>query len=609
MEAMRHQQQSSTRRDGLRGQVVIIFALASVVLVGMLALAVDVGMLLTERRQVQSAADAGALAAANASLANLSPVGAGQAYGSMNADVPIGNVQVNQPPTQGRFAGDSAYIEVIVTKQVERYFLGAVYQGPWEVQASAVAVVEAVTIDAALLALNRESGGIQLNYDGGFTEIQVVGGSAISNYNIVAQGNATLVAEGNVNASQGISHIPGNTITGQAGTNSSAPPVDDPLSEILQSPNLPAAPGNPVPSVNPASQACYDRPTWYVPGNAYVYEATAGTFPANNSSCIHIFGTVGGTFNFPNDHYRFGNNSGIYLEGYPHVSMVGGIYNYTGPSGGIHIKNAQNFVMQGGQYSFLNGAKLEISGNSPNNTLGGTFYFGGGGGIKAAGSYNITLNAGTYIFDGGAGIAMSGPPRLHLNAGVYEFWFLDGAGLSFTGGSTITADPGAYVRMYFYGTSSKHAEFTYDGNTEMTIPSGEYYFDNASMLNTGSGRVRGDNVFFYFRNDGRMAALADGSFAFNAPSAMIYPGYVPGVVIYSERGNTAPFIWTGKTGGPSSGIIYIPSAPVYFGRSSKGMVFTGQFIADSFYTKGDTSITLTYYQYIETDTPVAYLVD
>ena len=55
----------ATRR-GERGQVVVVFALALVVLLGAAGLAFDVGRFYSERRFLQNAADAGALAAANA---------------------------------------------------------------------------------------------------------------------------------------------------------------------------------------------------------------------------------------------------------------------------------------------------------------------------------------------------------------------------------------------------------------------------------------------------------------------------------------------------------------------------------------------------------------
>lgn len=54
------------RARGEHGQVLVIFALALAVLLGAAGLAFDVGRFYSERRFLQNAADAGALAAANA---------------------------------------------------------------------------------------------------------------------------------------------------------------------------------------------------------------------------------------------------------------------------------------------------------------------------------------------------------------------------------------------------------------------------------------------------------------------------------------------------------------------------------------------------------------
>ena len=60
-----HQLMRADRR-GEHGQVVVVFALALVVLLGAAGLAFDVGRFYSERRFLQNSADAGALAAANA---------------------------------------------------------------------------------------------------------------------------------------------------------------------------------------------------------------------------------------------------------------------------------------------------------------------------------------------------------------------------------------------------------------------------------------------------------------------------------------------------------------------------------------------------------------
>ena len=57
-------------RQASQGQALVLFALALTVLIGFVALSVDAGFLMAERRQVQAAADAGAMAAAVAMREN-----------------------------------------------------------------------------------------------------------------------------------------------------------------------------------------------------------------------------------------------------------------------------------------------------------------------------------------------------------------------------------------------------------------------------------------------------------------------------------------------------------------------------------------------------------
>jgi len=54
----------SEKKDGERGQALVVFVLSAVVLFGMTALAIDVGSILHERRDLQNAADAASLAGA-----------------------------------------------------------------------------------------------------------------------------------------------------------------------------------------------------------------------------------------------------------------------------------------------------------------------------------------------------------------------------------------------------------------------------------------------------------------------------------------------------------------------------------------------------------------
>lgn len=236
--------QPRTGREAASGQVIILFALSSLVLVGMLALAIDVGYMLAERRQTQAAADAGVMAAAHASLQNLTAnqvEAAGEYYGAINADVDEGDVKVNQPPVSGEYAGDDGYIQVTITKDVQRFFLGAVYDGDWQVSASAVALVQNEGLNAALLALDPDDGDINAT---GNAQITVEDGSIVSNYNIDATGNIFMSADEYIAANDGFDPTGNVTLEGGLGENESAAEVPDPLTGKISPPDLPPAPSS-----------------------------------------------------------------------------------------------------------------------------------------------------------------------------------------------------------------------------------------------------------------------------------------------------------------------------------------------------------------------------
>ncbi len=228
---------SSQRADG---QVLIIFALFSVVLIGALALSIDAGYLMSERRQAQSAADAGALAAAKAafdSKAASEITATGQGYATYSAGA--GSiVTVSQPPTSGAYAGNNKYIQVTVSKNVSRFFIGAVYSGSWSVSATAIAGIETNPGDYALMALNKkDSPGIYMN---GNTSIILTGNnaSAISNTDISANGGPAFKVAGTIDAHGSIDQK--SSWSAPAGIHPNFPQVDDPL-EGMAAPTKPSA--------------------------------------------------------------------------------------------------------------------------------------------------------------------------------------------------------------------------------------------------------------------------------------------------------------------------------------------------------------------------------
>jgi Flp pilus assembly protein TadG len=217
------------RHSASEGQVLVIFAAGLLLLLGMVAVAVDAGFLMAERRQVQNSADAAALAAARAKLdyiyqpaaGNLETmqVDAARYYGSNNADTAPANVDVDTSPDG---YGDQ-FVEVTVSKDVDMFFLRALYDGDWSTSASAVAGIEPVQLPYALVALNCP--GIHVSGSG---VIDVNEGSIMSNCNITRDGDSSIVsADGVIDANGNIN--PGSNWSAGQGYRQGRPPVSDPL--------------------------------------------------------------------------------------------------------------------------------------------------------------------------------------------------------------------------------------------------------------------------------------------------------------------------------------------------------------------------------------------
>jgi uncharacterized membrane protein len=116
------------RRRFLPGQTILLVTLSLFVLLGLAGLATDTGLLWTEQRQIQTAADAAAVAGA------LTVVNGGDVTTAAKTDSSVNGftdgtsgvtVTVNNPPLNGSYAGDSTAVETIVSKPEPTFFLGA----------------------------------------------------------------------------------------------------------------------------------------------------------------------------------------------------------------------------------------------------------------------------------------------------------------------------------------------------------------------------------------------------------------------------------------------------------------------------------------------------
>lgn len=267
--AQRHRTQSaSTRswqqlsevyageRQASQGQVAIIFAILLLALVGFVALSIDGGYVMAERRQAQNAADAGALAAAKSLFDEQTGdiQTSGSSYATQNAGAGSSAV-VSWPPATGEYSGDEKYVQVSVTKNVQKFFVGAVYDGDWSVSASATAGIEKEPADYALVTLDTSAEpGIYMN---GNTGIVLTGGdaSAISNTNIQGGSNTTFTAPGTIDANGAISSGGGWT-----DTRPGQPQIEDPLEWMS-----PPAKGTTrtFPASCGSNSGCTIEPGWY----------------------------------------------------------------------------------------------------------------------------------------------------------------------------------------------------------------------------------------------------------------------------------------------------------------------------------------------------------
>jgi Flp pilus assembly protein TadG len=151
------------------GQTFLLVSVALVVLVGMAALAVDIGDLWTTRRLMQSAADAGAVAGADelalgASSSDITTAAKdaashnGFADGSSRAGgADTVTVSVHNPPTAGPFAANTNAVEVNVSQTQNTYFMKVL--GFQTVPVSTTAVAVTLGSGSCIYSLDRSASG------------------------------------------------------------------------------------------------------------------------------------------------------------------------------------------------------------------------------------------------------------------------------------------------------------------------------------------------------------------------------------------------------------------------------------------------------------------
>ena len=176
-----------------KGQAMVLIVLAIIVIMGFAALAIDLGMIYSDRGAAQNAADSAAMSAAytlctggNASALRTAAVNMASSNGFVDNSSTTNTMQVtvNNPPLAGLNVGDNTYIEVIIGVKRKPIFAQFVYNGPiqttvravshCEIGAAGTTTVPGLGGEISLLALSKtashaitNNGNAEIDVDGG----------------------------------------------------------------------------------------------------------------------------------------------------------------------------------------------------------------------------------------------------------------------------------------------------------------------------------------------------------------------------------------------------------------------------------------------------------
>jgi Flp pilus assembly protein TadG len=193
-----------------RGASAVLMTILASSLIGMVGLGVESGIWFTERRGLQTQADAGAIAgayqvAAGAATATVVSTGRTEAGNNGYVAAVPNTIAINTPPTSGPYAGNASAVEAILTTPKASILSGVFLRSGVTIRARAVARV--VTIGnpcvLALTTANTTGIGFQGNPTVNMPNC-ILASNAAGTQSIKLQGNPTLVAQ-NVYAVGGLS--------------------------------------------------------------------------------------------------------------------------------------------------------------------------------------------------------------------------------------------------------------------------------------------------------------------------------------------------------------------------------------------------------------------
>lgn len=131
----------------------VLIALSAILLLAMSGLAIDGGILLSDRRHAQNAADSAAMAGAFAILQGDDPVAAAYARAADNDYDDNGTtnwVTVEHPPSSGPYEDDPNHVYVKIDSKVDAVFSHLVFDGPLMNTVTAIGRAKPATVEPLL---------------------------------------------------------------------------------------------------------------------------------------------------------------------------------------------------------------------------------------------------------------------------------------------------------------------------------------------------------------------------------------------------------------------------------------------------------------------------
>jgi len=464
---MRFRSQSS-------GQIIVLASIAMIAVIGFAALAVDIGYMYSTRRSMQTAADAAAIAAANALQSSNS-----NNYQQAATDVATLNGFTNGQngvtvtvgtPTSGPYSGNTSYVEVDVQQAVPTFFLRVLGFNTLNVGARAVSGTVSGT--GCIYALNPSmSGAISLTGNINITSSCGIVDDSSSSSAMSVTGNATI----------------NTAYTGVAGNYSTSGNVTlTPTPKIHIAPAMDPLASIPAPTFGSSytQLATNNSGSYTVSGNNQVVTVPVAIYK-NGVSINGNSAQV--TFSAAN----YGN--GITISGNVSSATFGpGTYQNGGSGNSISISGNAVTTFNAGTYTFA--GPVSITGNNTVTLSPGTYY----GGISITGNANVTFRSGTYVLAGG-GLSVTGNSTL-TGSGV-TFYDSSATGYSYapinlTGNETANLSAptsGSLAGMLFFqdrSVASGSAGSTVVGNSSSTFD-GAVYFPTTSVKYTGNSSGSG----------------------------------------------------------------------------------------------------------------------